>query len=166
MSGRPPLVPGQSTVVDVHKIQRVHRTSATSLRTQVTRHALHCTMHVQWKGLVSGCYGRLQASVCSTVAAKIPSVMCTPLAVRQRLMVFSHLLSDSTTERPSLPSASQPALGLRIPRNKAACLFSRLALVFQLQLAPSLQPFSLANQLNNSERLSIKFHHEDCVQLS
>ena len=49
-SGRPPF-------------QRFHHTSATSLRTHVTSHALHCTMHVHWKELASGCVGRIQASV-------------------------------------------------------------------------------------------------------
>ena len=82
VSDRPPNVPDQTTVFDAQKIQRFHRTSATSLRTHVTRHALHCTMHVHWEGLISGCSGTLQESV--------PA----PSQPRYRLRCLHHSLSD------------------------------------------------------------------------
>ena len=71
-----------------------------------------------------------------------------------------------TTERPSLVSASQAALGVENSSQQRSVPVPRLALILQLQLTPCLQPFTLVDQLDNSERLSFKFHLEDCVQLS
>ena len=80
-------------------------------------------------------------------------------------MVFSHLFSDSTTERPSYVSLPTSSRVESSPQQRCLSV-PRLALVSQFQLTPCLQPFSLANQLDNAKGLSVKFHHEDCVQLS
>ena len=88
-----------------------------------------------------------------------------PVVSPQRLSMLTHLFSDSPTEGQSFVSASQASLGLRIPRNSAACLFQDLLSYSNFNWRHASSPLPFVDQLKNSERLSFKFHHEDCVQL-
>ena len=90
--------------------------------------------------------------------------MCTPCpedadGLFPSVQRLHHRATISCVSLPSCPWIENSSQQRSLPA-------SRLALILPLQLTPCLQPFTLVDQLDNSKRLSFKFHHEDCVQLS